>query len=402
MTMNDIKTWLRSKSSDDWYFYIKRLSANDTGASGAHQVGVYIPKGYMTFLFPSINRIDTKNPSLYLTAKTSSHDFLEKQVRAIYYNNKFFDGTRNEMRITSWGGSKSPLQDHENTGAIVVLAFCKNEDCDSKLIDVWVCRSLEEENFIETLTGELLPGLSIFTDANKVISGSTVSYDWKSKDYPIPEEWNIKFPSGTEVINYLTQVFDIKADTSDKKLLLRREAEYSLFKKIEEVHVLELIKSGFTSVDDFIALANSISNRRKSRSGKSLELHLEHIFLENGLTEFETQAKTENNKKPDFLFPSANAYHDLSYPSDKLRMLAVKTTCKDRWRQVLNEADRINDVYLFTLQEGVSKNQFKEMKDSNVKLVVPRPIHSSFHKDIRNEILSLEEFIDKTKSLVLD
>ncbi|EJM9301338.1 restriction endonuclease, partial [Vibrio parahaemolyticus] len=62
--MNDIKTWLRSKSSDDWYFYIKRLSANDTGASGAHQVGVYIPKGYMTFLFPSINRIDTKNPSL--------------------------------------------------------------------------------------------------------------------------------------------------------------------------------------------------------------------------------------------------------------------------------------------------------------------------------------------------
>ncbi|TOR03333.1 restriction endonuclease, partial [Vibrio parahaemolyticus] len=87
----------------------------------------------------------------------------------MYYNNKFFDGTRNEMRITSWGGSKSPLQDHENTGAIVVLAFCKNEDCDSKLIDVWVCRSLEEENFIETLTGELLPGLSIFTDANKVI-----------------------------------------------------------------------------------------------------------------------------------------------------------------------------------------------------------------------------------------
>ncbi|WP_435658893.1 type II restriction endonuclease [Escherichia coli] len=30
-------------------------------------------------------------------------------------------------------------------------------------------------------------------------------------------------------------------------------------------------------MDEFIALANSVSNRRKSRAGKSLELHLEHL-----------------------------------------------------------------------------------------------------------------------------
>ena len=32
-------------------------------------------------------------------------------------------------------------------------------------------------------------------------------------------------------------------------------------------------------------------------------------------------------------------------------MLAVKTTCKDRWRQILNEADKIHQVHLFTLRE---------------------------------------------------
>ncbi|MCU2864148.1 type II restriction endonuclease, partial [Enterobacter hormaechei subsp. xiangfangensis] len=91
--------------------------------------------------------------------------------------------------------------------------------------------------------------------------------------------------------------------------------------------------------DEFIALANSVSNRRKSRAGKSLELHLEHLFIEHGLRHFATQAITEGNKKPDFLFPSAGAYHDTEFPVENLRMLAVKTTCKDRWRQLLNEAD---------------------------------------------------------------
>ncbi len=52
--------------------------------------------------------------------------------------------------------------------------------------------------------------------------------------------------------------------------------------------------------------------------------------------------------KPDFLFPSAGAYHDTEFPVENLRMLAVKTTCKDRWRQILNEADKIHQVHLFT------------------------------------------------------
>lgn len=69
------------------------------------------------------------------------------------------------------------------------------------------------------------------------------------------------------------------------------------------MHVLGMVQSGFGSVNEFIALANSVSNRRKSRAGKSLELHLEQLFNEHGLTTFETQAVTEGNKKPDFYSP---------------------------------------------------------------------------------------------------
>ena len=80
--------------------------------------------------------------------------------------------------------------------------------------------------------------------------------------------------------------------------------------------------------------ANTILNRRKSRAGRSLEHHLEEIFRISELI-FQTQVTTENNKKPDFLFPNIEAYNDLTFDNNKLILLAAKTTCKDRWRQIL-------------------------------------------------------------------
>lgn len=58
------------------------------------------------------------------------------------------------------------------------------------------------------------------------------------------------------------------------------------------------------------------------------------------------------NKKPDFIFPDGVSYHNFEFQADKLTMLGAKTTCKDRWRQVLNEADRIRDKHLFYITKG--------------------------------------------------
>ncbi|AXX61604.1 type II restriction endonuclease [Vibrio vulnificus] len=396
--MSDFRSWLSDKVSDSWLVYIKRLSANDTGATGGHQVGVYIPKEVMNTLFPSIDRTDIENPDYELTAKMMSHSFPEQRVRAIYYNGKFFGKTRNEKRITRWGGKKSPLQDVENTGSLAIFSFRKDShDCD--LTEVWVCRSVEDEEELESMIGEVLPGYTLFGPGSSILGGFAVSYDWKSGEYPIPPEWHVSFPSGAQIIDYLPNIFRLTVAGADKQLLERRNAEYSLFRKVEEIHVLDKIREGFDSVDDFISLANSVSNRRKSRSGRSLEIHLENIFTEEGLVTFDTQSVTENNKKPDFLFPSGEAYHNLSYPAEKLRMLAVKTTCKDRWRQVLNEANRIDNIHLFTLQEGVSLNQFGEMTAAGVQLIVPEPLHKCYPKDIRDELMSLNDFIQETKEL---
>lgn len=147
-------------------------------------------------------------------------------------------------------------------------------------------------------------------------------------------------------------------------------------------------------------MANMVLNRRKSRAGKSLEHHLSAIFDGNDI-QYTAQAVTEGNKKPDFLFPSQAAYHNAAFPTDKLISLAAKTTCKDRWRQVINEADRLRGLpkYLCTLQQGISPAQMDEMQVENVILVVPRPYISSYPADRRDRIWTVTKFVDYVREV---
>ncbi|MBP2171633.1 hypothetical protein J2125_004929 [Erwinia toletana] len=397
--MSGFHNWLLEIAGGNYFLYIKRLSANDTGATGGHQVGLYIPSAIVEKLFPTINHTGVLNPSVLLTAHVSSHDCPDSQARAIYYNNRHFGKTRNEKRITRWGRG-SPLQDPENTGALTILAFRLDEQRrDSPAVDIWVCANTDEEDVIEAAIGEIVPGTLIAGPAGQILGGLSLQQVPVNHKYVIPEEWHQRFPSGNEIIRYAAGHYVKNSHDPDEQLIDRRRIEYDIFLLVEELHVLDIIRKGFGSVDEFIALANSVSNRRKSRAGKSLELHLEHLFTEHGLRHFATQAVTEGNKKPDFLFPSAQAYHDAEFPSENLRMLAVKTTCKDRWRQILNEANRIPRMHLFTLQEGVSQAQYREMQEEGVRLVVPSSLHKKYPEAVRAELMTLGAFIAELTGL---
>ena len=186
----------------------------------------------------------------------------------------------------------------------------------------------------------------------------------------------------------------------DRKLLDWTDAEYKLFKTLEQRRYGYNIMSGFDNFDDFIAQANQIINRRKSRAGKSLEHHLAAVFDANNLL-FTSQAVTEGNKKPDFLFPSQSAYHNSAFPTDKLVSLAAKTTCKDRWRQVLNEADRLRGrtKFLCTLQQGISETQMDEMQAEKVTLVVPKPYIGTYPRSRQSNIWTLGRFVAYIKEI---
>ncbi len=80
--MSVFHNWLLEIACENYFVYIKRLSANDTGATGGHQVGLYIPSGIVEKLFPSINHTRELNPSVFLTAHVSSHDCPDSEARA--------------------------------------------------------------------------------------------------------------------------------------------------------------------------------------------------------------------------------------------------------------------------------------------------------------------------------
>ena len=136
--------------------------------------------------------------------------------------------------------------------------------------------------------------------------------------------------------------------------------------------------------------------RRKSRSGRSLELQVRAILNEENVNHT-AQPTVETSNRPDFIFPSQADYMNLGFPVGRLRMLACKSTVKERWEQVVGEADRIPLKHLFTLQERVPENQYDKMKNRGVCLVVPSSLHSTYPPSVRAELLSLEDFVNETK-----
>lgn len=369
--------------------FCKFLSANDTGATGGHQSGILISKSAVEMMFSTQELAQTGIPKR--TIKIRWQDDFETESCFTYYESK------NELRITRFGRG-FPFLKPEQTGALFV--FTKQTDIDYS--GYFLETDDEIEEFLVTF------GISP-TETNSLIDIQKVSAETQEK-LSIQEFINnldVDFPA-SDVMSAAARAIEEKTYdhieyirlNPDEKIISWTNMEYTLFRALEYARYGEIITKGFQSVDEFVRVSNVVLNRRKSRAGKSLEHHLSAIFDGNCI-EYSSQAVTEGNKKPDFLFPSQEAYHDHGFSVDYIVSLAAKTTCKDRWRQVLNEADRLKDKpkYLCTLQQGISGAQMDEMQSENVILVVPKPYIATYPKDRRDRIWTLARFVQYVKMI---
>ena len=370
--------------------FIKFLAANDTGLTGGHQAGIYVSKPSISILF---DEPGAKGQNKEKWVKVNWQDDFDTDTRFIYYGK----GTRNEYRITNFGRG-FPFLRPEYTGALFVITKIDSENYKGYVLNM-------EDDIDEFLNAfGLTPA-----ETNRLIelSRTDVSLREQSAIEQFIRGLTVDFPSSevmasaARAISYSILFNKVITTTDpDKAILQWTEQEYKLFRALEQARYGQKVVSGFSTVEDFVALANQVLNRRKSRAGKSLEHHLAAIFDENHI-QYTAQAVTEGNKRPDFIFPSEGAYHDLSFPVSKLISLAAKTTCKDRWRQVLNEADRLRDgrKYLCTLQQGISSMQMDEMEAEKVTLVVPKAYITTYPRDKQNRIWSLHKFVSYLKEL---
>ena len=183
----------------------------------------------------------------------------------------------------------------------------------------------------------------------------------------------------------------------DSALIAWMEHEEALFKRLEREIVSDRLKAGFmeddqADVDGFLSFSLSVQNRRKSRAGYAFGHHVEAILQAHQIS-YTREATTEKRAAADFLFPGEEEYADSRFPDDQLAMLAVKTSCKDRWRQVLAEADRIRPKHLLTLEPAISKIQTAEMQGLGLQLVLPASLHGTYQADQRAWLMRVWDFL---------
>lgn len=385
--MSEILNLVTSKVQQAKSALCKFITANDTGLTGGHQCGFHISKEAWTMF---LDKEPIKGVNIDIPIRIHWQNNFNTDSRFKYYG----VGTRNEYRITRFGRG-FPFLNDENVGDLLVLArfdkdyyeaFVLQTDDDIDEFFSFFNLSYDKTNQIIDVkqTGQPEQRLKI------LINSFVAEFD----SFP---ETRIMAKGARDCYNEANRIINqniLKAP--DDVLLGWLDTEYTLFKYMEEKVYSDVISMPFPSIDAFVSMANEVLNRRKSRAGKSLKHHLADIFTQNSLL-FEEQVITEDNKKPDFVFPNGECYHNLAFPGDMLTVLGAKTTCKDRWRQVLNEADRVDDKFLFTLQQGVSSNQLKEMQDYHLHLVVPHKYLTCFPKEYRTGICDLYTFIGMVK-----
>ncbi len=375
-------------SSESEKIYCKFLSPNDSGETGGHQSGFLVSKTAYSILF---DKQGQKGGAIKKAAATIYwFDNYETPANFIYY------GSKDEYRVTS-NRIPFPSANPDYTGALLI--FLKKHTGQYK---AYIFNTDDEINEILNYFG-ITPA-----ETNRLIKSESNSEEKEklaiqefikslTTDFPSSEQMSLEAQRIQNLVFDHNEYIQLKPDD---KLLDWTEVEYRLFRAIEHDRYASLIKNGFSDVEKFIELANQVLNRRKSRAGKSLEHHLSSLFTGNSIT-FTSQGITEGNKKPDFIFPSIESYHNASFPVEKLASLAAKTTCKDRWRQVLNEADRLRsqNKFLCTLQQGISSAQLEEMKSEKVVLVVPARYIKTYPQKYQTDIWSVKKFIEYIKEI---
>ena len=266
------------RSKKAWCRYI---TANDTGQTGGHQSGFYVPKCAAPLLFDELGR---KGENKEKTVSILWQDDFYTTSRMKYYGQR----TRNEYRITRFGRD-FPFLNDEYIGSLLILskmtdsdyvAYVLSSDDDIDGFYAYFNLSPNETNQLITAGG---------TDPDKKLEMFFQEHVRELDDFPTTLQMSSLAQLNFNKAHSISKSDFIKSP--DSLLLSWLDAEYRLFRLIEEKIYSGKLKNAFESVDEFVRIANEVLNRRKSRAGKSLEHHLSELFSKNDLV-FEEQALT--------------------------------------------------------------------------------------------------------------
>lgn len=389
---------------------IKRLSAVETDPASSHQHEFNGAKELRTLLGEPDGSVTYAAQFLYL--QDGEEDSIADEGFLTWYDAR--QKARIERGVMRWEYRlyfrSNIVMDAASEGDLLVIAKLDDDSLmvivaagqttsDRQLLWLFGCPSMEPRGFAVRTAFE--------TDVDQVRFAARVILEQigiEPKD--LAEEWleqmlrrfGAGFPATAVFSAFARETLPgvHSREDPDAALLVWMEREEALFRTFEKHLMVEklqqLAEDGFGDPDPVIRIVQSALQRRRSRAGSALENHLEQVFGDFGITHARNPV-TEKGHRPDFIFPGIADYLNPCFPSIRLTMLGVKTTCRDRWRQILNEAGRIPAKHLLTLEPGISENQTAEMRSEQVQLVLPSGLHNTYTANQKNWLMSVAGFI---------
>jgi hypothetical protein len=386
---------------------IKYLSAVDAepSRSNQHEIGGLLKAGIGKYLGTPVNGKVTQL-SAEMAYISDDRDVVLAEGKVSWYDSRFKD----EKRSPEWRlyYSSNEVTELIRESDLMLLALTES----NTVVMIFCPQGSQSEIHIRSIFGAID---ELISDRMAAVDLGNVKIDMpirlmlakyglnldvgRSSDEQYLEilknKFGSSFPSTKEFSKLARSLFvnDFSAiEEPDFMLTSWMENEERIFRIFERHIVQKKLDEGFLDVDEFIRVSLSIQNRRKSRVGHAFENHISEVLNRNSVV-YERGVVTELKKKPDFLFPGKSSYDDPFYDSSDLYILGAKTTCKERWRQVLSEAYRVEIKHLITLEPSVSEPQTEEMKASRLQLVVPLPFQTGYSENQIDWILSFKEFI---------
>jgi EcoRII C terminal/Restriction endonuclease EcoRII, N-terminal len=362
---------------------LKFISPNDAGITGTHQCGFYLPKSVWE-MYAGFGPEKGRNDEAEVEVHWQEEQIITNS-RVKWYGRR----TRSEYRLTRFGKG-FPFLTAESVGDLLVLIPQNHH-----VFKAYVLDNDEDMEDIQAALGVAVTGFwGAYANGKPQVETETQCIERRFRQFV---ENLDEFPTGDafskETLESLKECVErFGRLNSDKTLVRCVEAEYKLYRLAERQICQNEIIRVFKSVDDFLATASSIMNRRKSRAGRSLENHFDYLLTRAEIPHIIRPSDVDG--KPDIIIPNVAAYKDNRYPTNKLFMVGVKTTCKDRWRQVLNEAKRVKQKYIMTIQQGISKKQLNDMKEDGIQLIVPAEFHKKYPPNSDMKLLRVEQFVD--------
>jgi type II restriction enzyme len=305
--------------------------------------------------------------------------------------------TRREYRLTRFG-KEFPYLDRDNVGSLLVVIPISLER-----FNAWVLDTDEDIEAVQAGLGVKIAETLAVYERGAAKAPETENECVERRFREIVENL-ATFPTTRIMSDETAAVMReclrrFAATNVDDRLLKSIDAEYRLFRMLERKLCSPQVTRPFRDVDEFLDAAQTILQRRKGRAGLSFQNHVERLLSDEGVS-FSAQPLLAGRSRPDFILPSREAYEDTRHPRDKVVVLALKTTCRDRWRQVVSEAPLVRRKHILTLQPGISVHQLVEMRAAEVTLVVPKKLQKDYNaKDSGIEILTVADFVARARRL---